>query len=165
MDMIMKNVKHVELNTKILSARCPEYTNVKDGLIECKCLCCNKNQFINKYKFSNHDINKSILLLQKVSMHMNTLIGKNLMKRHYLRKKAFTIRETWKILLMQITSIRKEFVKFLKLRVLILLLGDVFNNFGNMGLEIYGLDPAHFLSAPGLGWQAVLNLNIVSNQC
>ena len=87
------------------------------------------------------------------------------MKCHYLRKKAFTIRETWKILLMQITSIRKEFVKFLKLRVLILLLGDVFNNFGNMGLEIYGLDPAHFLSAPGLGWQAVLNLNIVSNQC
>ena len=113
----MKNVKHVELNTKILNTRCPEYTNVKDGLIECKCLCCNKNQFINKYKFSNHDINKFILLLQKVSMHMNTLmIGNNLMKRHYLRKKAFTIRETWKILLMQITSIPKRVCKVFEIK-------------------------------------------------
>ena len=31
-----------------------------------------------------------------------------------------------------------------------LLLADVFNNFRNMSLEMYGLDPAHFLSAPGL---------------
>ena len=28
-------------------------------------------------------------------------------------------------------------------------------------LEIYGLDPAHFLSAPGLGWQAALKKNKV----
>ena len=38
----------------------------------------------------------------------------------------------------------------------ILLLADVFNNVGNMCLEIYGLDPAHSLSAPGLAWQAAL---------
>ena len=30
------------------------------------------------------------------------------------------------------------------------LLIDVFNNFWNMYLDIYGLNPAHFLSAPGL---------------
>ena len=30
------------------------------------------------------------------------------------------------------------------------LLIDVFNNFWNMCLDIYGLNPAHFLSAPGL---------------
>ena len=29
---------------------------------------------------------------------------------------------------------------------------DVFNNFQNMCGEIYGLDPAHFLSVPGLAW-------------
>ena len=34
-----------------------------------------------------------------------------------------------------------------------LLLAYVFNNFENMCLEIYGPDPAHFLSAPGLAWQ------------
>ena len=35
-----------------------------------------------------------------------------------------------------------------------LLLADVFENFWNMGLEIYELDPAKFPSAPGLAWQA-----------
>ena len=53
-----------------------EYINVKDGLIEHNCLCCNKNyqhkideklkkRFFNAYKFSNHGNNKFILLLQK----------------------------------------------------------------------------------------------------
>ena len=54
-----------------------EYTNSKKNyLIEYKCLCYNKNyqhkfdeklkeQFLNTYKYSNHDNNKFILLLQK----------------------------------------------------------------------------------------------------
>ena len=37
-----------------------------------------------------------------------------------------------------------------------LLLADVFENCRNMCLEIYELDPAKFLSAPGLAWQAAL---------
>ena len=36
------------------------------------------------------------------------------------------------------------------------MLADVFENFRNMFIEIYGLDPAHFFSAPGLAWQACL---------
>ena len=36
------------------------------------------------------------------------------------------------------------------------LLADVFENFRNKCIEIYELDPAHFLSAPGLAWQAYL---------
>ena len=39
-----------------------------------------------------------------------------------------------------------------------LLLADVFGNFNNKCLKIYELDPAHFLSAPGLAWQACLNI-------
>ena len=35
-----------------------------------------------------------------------------------------------------------------------LLLADVFENFRNKGIEIYEIDPAHFLSARGLAWQA-----------
>ena len=37
-----------------------------------------------------------------------------------------------------------------------LLLADVFENFRNKCIEIYELGLAHFLSAPGLAWQACL---------
>ena len=36
------------------------------------------------------------------------------------------------------------------------LLADVFENFRNTCLNEHGLDPTHFLSAPGLAWQAYL---------
>ena len=53
-----------------------EYANFKDDLVGYKCLCCNKNyqhkfddklkhRFFNTYKFSNHDNNNYIILLQK----------------------------------------------------------------------------------------------------
>ena len=35
-----------------------------------------------------------------------------------------------------------------------LLLADVFENFRNMCIKVYELNPAHFLSLPGLAWQA-----------
>ena len=38
-----------------------------------------------------------------------------------------------------------------------LLLGDAFENYRNTRLEGYELDPARFLSLPGLAWQACLN--------
>ena len=37
-----------------------------------------------------------------------------------------------------------------------LLLADVFENLRDKCIEIYELDPAHFLSAPRLAWQACL---------
>ena len=37
-----------------------------------------------------------------------------------------------------------------------LLLADVFENIRNMCIEIYGLDPVCFVSAPGLAWQTCL---------
>ena len=37
-----------------------------------------------------------------------------------------------------------------------LLLADVFENFRDMCINVYELDPAHFLSLPGLAWQACL---------
>ena len=40
-----------------------------------------------------------------------------------------------------------------------LLLADVFENFRNMCIKVYELDPAHFLSLPGLAWQAFLKQN------
>ena len=37
-----------------------------------------------------------------------------------------------------------------------LLLADVFEKFRDKCIEIYGLDPSYFLSAPELAWQAFL---------
>ena len=37
-----------------------------------------------------------------------------------------------------------------------LLLADVFENFRNVCMKNYELDPAHFISLPGLAWQACL---------
>ena len=36
------------------------------------------------------------------------------------------------------------------------LLADVYENYRNKCLEIYGLDPSYFYSAPGLAWEACL---------
>ena len=40
----------------------------------------------------------------------------------------------------------------------VLLLADVFENFRNSSLKIYGLDPAHYFTAPGLSWDACLKM-------
>ena len=37
-----------------------------------------------------------------------------------------------------------------------LLSADVFENFRKMYLKVYQLDPAKFLSAPGLAWQVAI---------
>ena len=42
------------------------------------------------------------------------------------------------------------------LKIDTLILADVFENFRKTCLKIYQLDPAKFLSAPGLAWQAAL---------
>ena len=58
----------INLSERILNCDCfLEYTNIKDNLIEYKCLCCNKNYqkfdeilkkiFANTYTFSIHNLN------------------------------------------------------------------------------------------------------------
>ena len=51
----------------------------------------------------------------------------------------------------------------------VLLLADVFENFRDLCLKIYELDPVHYFTAPGLAWDACLkmtgiNLELLSNQ-
>ena len=45
-----------------------------------------------------------------------------------------------------------------------LLLADVFENFRSKCIEIYELDPAHFLSVPGLAWQACLRKTEIESE-
>ena len=40
----------------------------------------------------------------------------------------------------------------------VLLLADVFEKFRNNSLKNYGLCPGHYLSAPALSWDAMLNM-------
>ena len=44
----------------------------------------------------------------------------------------------------------------LYLKTDVILLANVFKAFGNVCLNNYGLDPAHFYTAPGLAWKACL---------
>ena len=65
---------------------------------------------------------------------------------------------------MQITHMQKKFLKFLKKKLReyhdlyiqsdTLLLANVFENFRKVCIKIYELEPAKFLSVPGLAWQA-----------
>jgi hypothetical protein len=43
-----------------------------------------------------------------------------------------------------------------------LLLADVFENFRNICIENYKLDPCHYLTAPGLSWDAMLKMTEVN---
>ena len=40
----------------------------------------------------------------------------------------------------------------------VVILADVFENFRKMCLKFFHLDPAKFISAPGLAWQAALRM-------
>ena len=63
----------------------------------------------------------------------------------------------------------EKYGKYLKKKTLVsimayvqsdtILLEDVFENFRNNSINKYELDPAHFLSAPGLAWQVCLKKN------
>ena len=46
----------------------------------------------------------------------------------------------------------------LYLKTDVLLLADVFENFIKTCLDYHGLDPCHYLSSPGLSWDAMLKM-------
>lgn len=43
----------------------------------------------------------------------------------------------------------------------VLLLSDVFENFRELCLDAYHLDPAYFYTSPGLAWEAMLEMTMV----
>ena len=46
----------------------------------------------------------------------------------------------------------------------ILLLAHVFEKFRNNSLKNYGLFPSHYLSSPGLSWDATLKMTKIENE-
>ena len=94
------------------------------------------------------------------------IAGKELMKLHYQIKKYFyselNLEDISDKDYLYAQKVFEEFCKDigdchdLYVQTDTLLLTDVFEKFRDTGIEIYGLDPSHFLSAPGLVWQACI---------
>ena len=156
-----------------------DYTSIKDNQLIFKCFGCKKNyekdfnkelikRFANTYRFCNKDLNKFILLLRKGVYpyeYMDnweefdeTLLPNKEAFYSYLNMEDITDTDY-----RHANKLFKEFkVKHLGeyhdlyVQGDTLLLADVFGNFRNMCIKVYKLDPAHFLTAPGLAWQACL---------
>ena len=118
--------------------------------------------FFNAYKFTSHDNNKFILLLlfyeymDDSEKYIKTLLPEKEDFYSHLNMEDVTDADY---------TPEKRVCKDFEIKSLgeyddlyiqsdILLLADVFENFQNMCLEIYELDPGHFLTALGLAWQA-----------
>ena len=66
-------------------------------------------------------------------------------------------RQVWNRITPEHENITLEEYHDIHLATDVLLLADVFETFRNTCLKHYNLDQAHFYTAPGLAWQAILN--------
>ena len=124
--------------------------------------------FASTYEFCNNDLNKFVLLLRKGVYPYEYMDNWERFSEISLQSKE----DFYSNLNMEdISDIdyrhANNMFKVFKLENLgdyhdlyvqsnMLLLADVFNNFRDMCIKEYELDPAHFLSLPGLAWQACL---------
>ena len=144
-----------------------------------KCFCCNKNyqhkfdeklngRFFNTYKLSKSDNNKFILLLQKGVYPYEYMDGWEKFNEISLpEKEDFYSHLNMEIITDGDHAHGKRVCKDFEIKNLgeyhdlyiqshTLLLADVFENFRNMCLKIYELNPSKFLSAAELAWQVAL---------
>ena len=129
------------------------------------------NRFANTCEFCNKDINRFILLLRKGIYPYEYIDSwERFDKTSLPDKEAFYSSLNMEGIASLDYRHAKRVYKVFKLKNLgdyhdlnvqgdTLLLADVFENFRNKCIEIYELDPAHFLSAPGLALQASLKTN------
>ena len=116
-------------------------------------------RFASMYEFCNKDLNKFILLLRKGVYPYEYMDNWERFDEKLLPSKE----SFYSNLNMENINVFKRFklknlgeYHDLYLQSDTLLLADVFENFRNTCLKVYELDPAHFLSLPGLAWQACL---------
>ena len=96
------------------------------------------------------------------------IAGKYLMKHHYQIKIIFTVNKLQKILVIKIIRMLKKCLKkfcaemddyhYCYVQCDRLFLADVFEKFSDTCIDIYGLDPSCFLSAPGLALKACFKM-------
>ena len=125
-------------------------------------------KFKNTYSFCNNDLNKFVLLLRKgVYPYEYADTSERFSEISLPSKEDFysnlNMEDIRDIDYRHANNVFKVFklenlgdCHDLYIQSDTLLLADVFNNFRDMCLKEYELDPAHFLSLPGLAWQACL---------
>ena len=158
---------------------CLDYMKTKDEKLIFRCFSCKKNyekdfnkelieRFANIYEFCNGDLHKFILLLGKgVYLYKYIDNWERFDETPLPDKESFysslNMENIDDIDYRHVNNLFKNF----KLKNLgeyhdlyvqsdTLLLADVLENFRNMCIKVYELDPAHFLSLPGLAWQECL---------
>ena len=122
-----------------------------------------KERFFNTYNFSNHDSNKFILLSPKNVYPYEYVDDWEKFNRKSLPEKEDFYSQFSMVDVTDSKRVCKDFeiknlgeYHDLYVQSDKLLLADVFENVGNMCLEIYEHDPAKLLSVPGLAWQPAL---------
>ena len=130
-------------------------------------------RFASTYEFCNKDLSKFILLLRKRCLSLRIMDNWERFNEMSLPSKESVYSNLNMKDIADIDSRHgNNIFKRFKLKNLgeyhelyvqsdTLLLADVFENFRNKCYEVYKLDPAHFLSLPGLAWQACLEKNNV----
>ena len=167
-------------NNKCLNCKCClDYIKIKNEKLLLKCFNCNNHykkkfnqdlikKFKNAYSFCDNDLNKFVLLLRKGVYPYEYMDSWEKFNETSLPSK----KDFYSNLNMEnIDDIDyrhgKNVFKGFKLENLgdyhglyvqsdTLLLADVFENFRDVCIKEYELDPAHFLLLPGLTWQTCL---------
>ena len=158
---------------------CLDYMKTKDEKLIFRCFSCKKNyekdfnkeliqRFANTYEFCKGDLKKFILLLRKGVYPYEYMDNWERFDETSLPDKVsfYSSSNMGNIDDIDYRHGNNVFKKFrlknlgeyhdLYVQSDTLLLADVFENFRNMRIKVYELDPAHFLSLPGLAWQAYL---------
>ena len=152
----------------------------KDKQLIFRCFRCKKNfekdfnkkliqRFPNIYEFCNGDLNKFILLLRKGVVYPYEYMDswERFNETSLPEKDAFYSSLNMEDITEVDHRLAKRVFKSLNNKNLsdyhdlyvqndTLLLVDILENFRSMCIKVYELNPAHFLSAPGLAWQACL---------
>ena len=167
-------------NNKCLDCEsCLDYIKTKNGKPILKCFNCKQyyekrfnkeliERFASTYEFCNKNLNKFILLLRKGVYTYEYMDNWERFDEKLLPNKDsfYSNLNMENIDDIDYRHGNNLFRRF-KLKILgeyhdlyvqsdTLLLADVFENFRNMCIEVYELEPAHSLSLPGLAWQACL---------
>ena len=158
---------------------CLDYIKTKNEKLILECYNCKQRyrkkfnkelikRFASTYSFCNNDLNKFILLLRKGVYPYEYMDNwKRFNETSLPNKESFYSNLNMEnIEGIDYRNGNNVFNKFklknlgeyhnLYLQSDTLLSADVFKNFRNTCLKVYELDPAHFLSLPGLAWQACL---------